>query len=91
MAAPTMSPVDGGSGEGRGGRPSFGRLRLVVGRARLFSPRFGWAQAARLAIRDRRGASGEFSLDWPGYQAPVVLPAGGSDLLTFYQVIAEKG
>ena len=91
MAAPTIKRVNRGSSEGRGGRPSFGRLRLVVGRARLFSPRFGWAQAARLAIRDRRGASGEFSLDWPGYQAPVVLRAGGSDLLTFYQVIAENG
>lgn len=67
-------------------------LRLVVGRAgRLSAPSFGWPKAIQVAVRDRRGVSGEITLTWPGFAAPFALRAGGSDVLTFYQVIADNG
>lgn len=72
-------------------RRRVSHLRLIVGRARLFAPSFGWPKAVQVALRDRRGASGEIVLTWPGFAAPFVLRAGGSDVLTFHQVIADNG
>lgn len=57
----------------------------------MFAPTFGWPKAVELAVRDRRGASGEIVLTRKGYTAPFVLRAGGSDVLTFHQVIADNG
>lgn len=70
---------------------SLAHLRFALGRARLFGPRFGWFRATRLAFLDRPGSEGEFTLEWPGYRSKFVMRAGGSDLLTFFQVIASNG
>lgn len=74
-----------------GGARRLAHARLVVGRIRMLAPAFGWRRAVSLAIRDRRGATGEIVLSHPGYRGRFVLRAGGSDLLTFHQVIATDG
>ena len=75
----------------RHGERLLGNSRLLIGRFRMYRSDFGLWRAAQLAISDRRGRTGTLEVSWPGYGYPFRLRAGGSDLLTFHQVIVRNG
>lgn len=69
----------------------FERIRWLQNRSRRYVGVFGLTTGVWYALRDMPRASGEVTLQWPGYAHPFRIRFGGSDLRTFLHVIVDRG